>query len=364
MIKQSMTETPRGLAKSLNNEALNSQGNTVSSVSVVIPCFNEDRFIEKVLANLIEQYDDNAYEVVIVDGGSTDRTRAEIDRFVQTHPSFRVRVIDNPARHIPIGVNLGIAHSCGQLIVRMDAHSFPSPNYVRRCVELLSESEGTVVGMPWRISAGAETRTARAIALAVAHPFGIGDAKYRATALSGQQLVDTVPFGAFHKTLWRELGGFNEKLLANEDYDFNYRVRSHGGQVLLDTAAHCQYFARPTLKELCRQYFRYGYWKAQMVKLHPRSIKLRHLVAPAFVASLVALGALSPAWSPLVWLLLAIIIAYSSLALFFAALLARRSGAFDLLLPLILSFAAIHLCWGTGFILGLAPLGGRRSEVR
>lgn len=334
------------------------------TVSVIIPCFNEERFIEHVLTNLAAQYDEKSYEIIVVDGNSTDRTRAAIERFVAAHPAVRVGLVANSARHIPIGLNLGIAHARGEIVVRMDAHSLPSPNYVRRCVELLGESNAAVVGMPWRISAGAETLMAHAIALAVAHPFGIGDAKYRASALSGQQLVDTVPFGAFHKTLWQELGGFNEHLFANEDYDFNYRVRTRGGQVLLDTAAHCQYFARPTLKELSRQYFRYGYWKAQMVKLHPRSIKLRHLVAPGFVASLIASGALSLAWPVFVWLLLAIIVAYSSLALFFAAQLARRSGALNLLGPLFLSFTVIHLCWGAGFILGLAPRRARRSEAR
>ncbi len=334
------------------------------TVSVIIPCFNEERFIEQVLTNLAAQYDETAYEIIVVDGNSTDRTRAAIARFVAAHPAVRVGIVENSARHIPIGLNLGIAHARGEIIVRMDAHSIPSPNYVRRCVELLSEADAAVVGMPWRISAGAETLMARAIALAVAHPFGIGDAKYRAPALAEPQFVDTVPFGAFHKILWQELGGFNEKLFANEDYDFNYRVRTRGGQVLLDTAAHCQYFARPTLKELSRQYFRYGYWKAQMVKLHPRSIKLRHLVAPGFVAALVASGAFSLAWSPFVWLLLAIIVAYSALALFCAAQLARRGGAFNLLGPIFLSFTAIHLCWGTGFIVGLAPRRARRSGAR
>jgi glycosyltransferase involved in cell wall biosynthesis len=361
-----LTETHGVLAQTLNTEAPDSGqriGET-TSVSVVIPCFNEERLIEKVLANLIEQYHDDAYEVLVVDGGSTDGTRAAVDRFVEAHPSFCVQVIDNPARHIPVGVNLGIARARGQVIVRMDAHSTPSPNYVRRCVELLVETEASVVGMTLRVRAGADTLTARAIAIAVAHPFGIGDAKYRSAGLSGRQFVDTVPFGAFRKTLWQELGGFSENLLTNEDYDFNYRVRSRGGQVLLDTKAYCQYFARPTLRELSRQYFRYGYWKARMVQLHPRSIKLRQIVAPAFVTSLVASGALSLAWSPMVWVLLAIIIAYSSLALFYAAQLARRNGAFKLLFPLFLSFTVIHLCWGTGFILGLVPRRASRSEAR
>jgi hypothetical protein len=108
--------------------------------------------------------------------------------------------------------------------------------------------------------------------------------------------VDTVAFGSFRKSLWTELGGFNEGLHTNEDYDFNYRVRAAGGVVLLDRAEYSAYFARSTLRDLVKQYFRYGKWKARMIRLHPRSIKWRHLVAPMFVMSLIGLPLLGLWW--------------------------------------------------------------------
>ena len=149
-------------------------------VSIVIPCFNEERYIYKVLENLAGQYQSGRFEIVVVDGRSTDRTRERVADFKRAYPSLHVRLVDNPARNIPAGVNLGIEDARGDVIVRMDAHSIPSANYVRRCVEQLEgAAEVAVVGMPWRIRPGAETRAARSIALAVAHPFGIGDAKYR-----------------------------------------------------------------------------------------------------------------------------------------------------------------------------------------
>ncbi len=338
---------------------LDSSIHSVPFVSVVIPCYNEERFIGKVLSNLAAQYKREQYEIIIVDGMSSDKTREAVAEFIASNPEIQVRLIDNPARNIPTGLNTGIRDARGDIIVRMDAHSVPSDNYVRRCVELLDGSDIAVVGMPWVIRPGADTSTARAIALAVAHPFGIGDAKYRLSGLPSQ-FVDTVPFGAFRKSLWRELGGFNEDLLANEDYDFHYRVRRQNGRILLDTAGHCSYFARSTIKDLAIQYFRYGSWKAQMVKLHPRSIRWRQLVAPAFVSSLILLTALGPWWTPALWALLAIVGSYTALAFYFSFKLSQRGGAFSLIPLISLAFLAIHTAWGSSFLLGLLRRPPRR----
>jgi succinoglycan biosynthesis protein ExoA len=322
-------------------------------VSVVIPCFNEERFIGKVLENLVSQYEAGRLEIVVVDGMSTDRTREVVSQFIEERPELNVRLVDNPARNIPTALNVGIEHARGDIIVRMDAHSIPSANYVRRSVELLNNGDAAVVGMPWRIQPGRNTLTARAIALAVSHPFGIGDAKYRQQNLAGAQVVDTVPFGVFRKELWREAGRFNENLLSNEDYDFHYRVRQMGGRILLDAEGHSTYFARGTLKELAVQYFRYGKWKAQMIKLHPASLKLRQTVAPLFVASLIFLALLSIWWKLALVPLLAIIMLYTLLASLVAFKLSAKAGDFKLALVIPLAFFIIHVVWGGGFLLGL-----------
>ncbi len=317
-------------------------------VSVVIPCFNEEKFIHRVLETLSQQYDNEHCEIIVVDGMSVDGTRAEIARFINANPQVSVRLVDNPLKHIPAALNLGISSARGDIIVRMDAHSVPSENYVRTCVAGLRSGENAVIGMPWNIQPATDTATARAIALAVGHPFGIGDAKYRLHS-EGQQAVDTVPFGAFRRELWSQLGGFNEELLTNEDYEFNYRVRSAGGRVLLDGTAHAVYYARSSFKELARQYFRYGMWKAQMLKLHPQSIRLRHVVAPAFVASLLVLLILARWEIYAAWALLAIVGSYLLLALFSALQLCRRSRDYRLLVHIAIAFLVIHICWGTGF---------------
>ncbi len=339
-------------------------------VSIVIPCFNEERFIGKVLENTARQYASERLEIIVVDGMSTDGTRRVVEGFAQNlaksttanKAPLRVVIIDNPARNIPAALNLGINAARGEIIVRMDAHSVPSQNYVRRCVDVLQSDTAGIVGFPCQIKPRAETTEARAIALAVSHPFGIGDAKYRSTnAKTGY--VDTVPFGAFKKSLWTQLNGFDEALLANEDYDFYYRARKQGAKVLLDSTEFCTYFARPTLADLWTQYARYGRWKAQMLKLHPASLKVRQAVAPLFVLSIIVSLIGGFFWMPLWSLLMLIIIAYlagSGLAAIHAVSKTRRKK-YALVPEIMLAFLFIHLAWGGSLLWGLfsAPRAGR-----
>lgn len=324
-------------------------------VSVVIPCYNEERFILKALEQLADQYENSHYEIIVVDGMSTDNTRQVVTEFKQQHPELQVVLVDNPARHIPTALNLGVSAARGEIIARMDAHAVPSTGYIRRCVEALEQPDTGVVGMPCHVLPGANTLIARAIASGVSHPFGIGDAKYRLQAGDAQQeTVDTVAFACFRKSLWVDLGGFNESLLTNEDYDFNFRVRRSGRKVVLDRTGHCDYFARTELGELATQYRRYGGWKARMVRLQPDSIKLRHLVAPLFVLSLIALTLLALVWYPIGVLLAFEIGLYLLLALFFGWQIRNRTGdglAMMLVMPVI--FLTIHLSWGSSFLLGL-----------
>src|SRR5262249_16828833 len=121
------------------------------TVSVVIPCYNEERFILGVLEKLADQYDLERYEIIVVDGLSNDNTRALVARFQENNPLLQVRLVDNPARTIPAALNLGIAASQGEIIARMDAHAVPSAGYIWRCVEVLRETNAGVVGMPCKV---------------------------------------------------------------------------------------------------------------------------------------------------------------------------------------------------------------------
>ena len=317
-------------------------------VSVIIPCYNEQATIRQLLEAIYQQTFPRTYmEVVIADGLSEDATRDEIAGFQTGHPDLDVRIVDNNLRSIPSAINCALLASRGEIIVRMDAHSRPYHDYVERCVSALNSGFGDNVGGVWEIKPGDSSWMAKSIAVAAAHPLGVGDAGYRIGAQASA--VDTVPFGAFHRSLIDKIGLFDESLLTNEDYEFNARIRQSGGRVWLDPGIVTIYYARSTLRELARQYWRYGYWKFRMLRRHPDTLRWRQGLPPLFVASLIGLAIL--AWWPVAgWLLMLEFTLYGTVLLLAGLIVALRQRKIYLLIGLPLSIATMHLAWGGGFL--------------
>ncbi len=262
------------------------------SVSIIIPCYNEQGTIHKLLEAIYAQTFPRAdLEVVIAEGMSTDGTRGQIAAFSDSYPDLHIAVADNLNRSIPAALNCALKEAQGEIIIRLDAHSMPYPDYVERCVADLEMGLGENVGGIWEIRPGAQTWVAQSIAVAASHPLGVGDALYRHTATAAQ--VDTVPFGAFKRELLALVGFFDESLLTNEDYEFNARIRKSGGKVWLDPSIRSVYFARPTLANLAKQYTRYGFWKWRMLRRYPETLRWRQGLPPLFVLSLVVGAALA-----------------------------------------------------------------------
>lgn len=318
-------------------------------VSVIVPCYNEQSTIRLLLDALRAQTFPRAeMEVILADGMSTDGTRAMVAAFQKECPDLEVRVVDNVLRNIPSGVNRAIEAARGEIIVRSDAHSKPYPDYVANSVKALEDGYGDNVGGVWEIHPGAETWLARSIAAAAAHPLGVGDAMYRLAAKAAE--VDTVPFGAYRRGLIEKIGLYNESLLTNEDYEFNTRIRKSGGRVWLDPSIRSVYFARATLGELIRQYWRYGFWKWRMLRRFPDTVRWRQALPPAFVLSLLGLAVLSIFLPIARWLLVAEIILYFSILFLAGAYSALKQRTLLLLPGLPLAIAAMHISWGSGFL--------------
>jgi len=327
-------------------------------VSIILAVRNEERFIARTLdAVLHQEYPLEAMEILVADGASDDGTT---DAIRALDVAGRIRIIPNPRRIQAAGLNLAMQHAHGDIIVRVDGHTVIAPDYVRQCVALLHQTGAWNVGgcmHPIGL-----TPMGRAIAAAGTTVFAVPSAFH---VSSTAQYTDTVYMGAWPRTVLLALGGFDEHLRTNEDYELNYRIRRAGGRIYLSPALRSSYICRQTLPTLARQYLSYGVGKADTMRKYPASLRPRQLVAPAFVAILVsslAFWLISPVTRVL---LLTALLSYCLLSVAFslsAVWLRRPAYVLGLLWRLPLIYLTIHLCWGTGFWFGLLSSAVRRRD--
>ena len=329
-------------------------------VTVIMPIRNEATFIKRSLDSVLAQdYSPERMEIIIVDGVSEDGTREIIrqtlDRAnVLTCQRVNVQLLDNPSRIVPAALNTGLQHAHGDVIIRVDGHCEISPDYVRRCVEVLQQTGADNVGGLQR--AMGQGWVGQVIVLATGSPFGVGNARFRYSEKPGW--VDTVYLGAYRRGLFDRVGGFDEELVRNQDDEFNYRLLKAGGKIWLDPSVRSVYYSRASLKSLWRQYFQYGFWKVRVMQKHPRQMRPRQFVPPIFVAALLGSALLAP-FTRLRGLPLALVAGSYILADLAASVWTARKGGWQYLPLLPIVFATLHLSWGLGFLIGLVRFAGR-----
>lgn len=320
-------------------------------VSVVMPVRNEAQFIKSCLDALLAQdYAPDRMEVIIVDGMSDDRTRAIVQQVAMNDE--RVVMIDNPRKITPCAMNLGIKRATGDVIVRVDGHAVIPPNYVSECLKWLFKEK--VEGVGGAVDSESGSYIGEAIAIGMSSPFGIGGSGFRTVGRKGIPVqVDTLPFWAFRRSVFDRVGWFNEEMVRHQDYEFNYRLRSSGGRLLLLPWLRVKYYVRSTLPKFWRQYWQYGVWKGRFLRTYPRSARVRHFVPPIFVLALISMILLVVLAPALGTRYLALVAGTYLIFLVAATLILVARGHIKQapLIPLIL--LSLHVVWGAGVWVGL-----------
>jgi glycosyltransferase involved in cell wall biosynthesis len=328
-------------------------------VSIVVPCRNEAAYIRQTLDSILaNEYPRDRLEVLIVDGMSDDGTRAVIAECARRHPV--IQLLDNPKRATPHALNLGISRARGSIIMRMDAHASYPPNYIADLVDCMERTGADSVGASWRTQPGDTTIMARAIAAALAHPFGIGNSRFR---LGTDRLrdVDTLACGCYRREVFERLGLFDEELLRSQDSEFTFRLLRAGGRVMLVPGVIVNYYTRESLGKLWRMFFQYGYFKPLVARKVGAVMTARQLV-PALFVSTVGLAALLAPWFSAARVLLALALgAYVTADFLAAAILARRTGML-VGLASSLVFPVVHLAYGFAYLLGTLDFVIRRRR--
>ncbi len=330
-------------------------------VSVVMPVRNEEKNIEHSLrAVLAQDYPADRMQVIVVDGSSEDSTAHTATRIAEearTNHRADVLIMSNPAKATPVSLNLALSRATGDVVVRVDGHTEIASDYVRRCLDALATSGADNVGGVQR--AMGRTGVGRAFAVASSSRFGAGDARFRYS--KSEAWVDTVYMGAFRRSVFDKVGGFDEELLRNQDDEFNLRVRRAGGRVFLDPSIRSTYRPREKLGELWDQYFGYGLFKVLVIRKHSRISSWRQLVPAAFVLALVASVVVATATRipPI-----AAIVAgpYVIAVVVMSFWLGRRDPESVILLQAV--FPIMHFAYGLGFLAGLWRWRRRSAVVQ
>jgi glycosyltransferase involved in cell wall biosynthesis len=255
-------------------------------VSVLIPCRNEVQNIEECL-NHIFNFDppNGGFEVIVIDGMSTDGTREILMRLKEQYP--QMVLIDNPKRTVSYGMNLGIQRAKGEYIVRTDTRCIHPKSYLSDLIELSERTGADNVGGVL-VPISGETYVQKSIARAYESRIAMGGALRDRGDFVGE--TDTVYGGCFKRQRLLEIGMYDEEMVRNQDDELSFRLRERGGKIIQDGRIKVQYWPRRFYWQLFKQFMQYGYWKVMVIKKHPQQASLRHFLPVALVLGFITLG--------------------------------------------------------------------------
>lgn len=302
-------------------------------VSVIMPVLNEENHLADAVNSVLAQ--DFEGELLLALGPSVDGTNRVAKELANADE--RIRLIDNPRGLTTVGMNISIAQAKHDYIVRIDAHSEPQGDYIRRGIEILNETKSDLIGGV--MSAEGKTLFQRAVAWAYTSRFGLGGASYHVGGQAGE--AESAYLGIFRKSALQRVSGYDESIIRGEDWDLAQRIKASGGRVWFSPELSVTYWPRSNWTGLVKQFYSTGVWRGDLTKRDLARTSLRYFIPPVLVLSLLlgnllATLGLAIGWLPLLGYLTAIVLV----------------GFLSKLAPVPLVLATMHLSWGVGFIIG------------
>lgn len=323
-------------------------------VSIIIPCRNEEKYIGKCLDSIVLQNFPKAkMEVLVVNGASEDKTKEIVKEYTGRYPF--IKLLENPKKFTPFGLNTGIKAAKGEVIVRMDAHAGYKKNYVLKCLNYLEKSGADNVGGIIKTLPAENTLSAKAIAFSLSHPFGVGSSYFRLGSKK-PKLVDTVFGGCYKRKVFEKIGLYNEKLTRSQDIEFNKRLKKGGGKILLVPEITAFYYPQADFKKFLKHNFNDGIWTTYPLKFGIKIFSFRHLIPLLFVSFLSILIIFSFLFPVFLYLFLFTILVYFSAGFYFSIKTAKKNKDFSFLFLMPVSFACRHIGYGFGSFWGLVKL--------
>lgn len=320
-------------------------------LTIICPIYNEEKYIARCIESIMHQdYPKDDLEVLFVDGMSTDRTREIIVGYLPQCPYLRV--LDNPQKIVPYAMNKGISEAKGDIIMRLDAHTFYEPNYCSAIVKRLKELNADNVGCVCKTDVLNKTPKTLAIREVLSNKFGVGNSAFR-TGITGVKEVDTVPFGCWPRRVFEQYGLYDVRLVRNQDIELNKRIINGGGKIYIIPDTFCTYFARESFKGLAKNNFGNGKWNILTVYYthNMRSLSVRHFIPLMFVSGIIVPTLVGIFWNLALLLSALVLLVYLlALGIISAKLAIMKKLNFFYLLW---CFITLHCSYGWGSLIGV-----------
>jgi succinoglycan biosynthesis protein ExoA len=325
-------------------------------VSIVMPALNEEDYIEAAIRSVLPRADAIDYELLVMDGGSTDRTEAIVTALGAANP--RIKLIRNPRRIQSAAMNIAArdADPRAKYLLRADCHADYPDGFAERTVAALRETGAASVVVT--MHSQGKGCVQKAVAAASNSRLGNGGSAHRRAG--GSAYVEHGHHAAFDRATYLELGGYDESFRHNEDAEYDQRVVRSGRRIYLLGDLAIRYFPRDGLVALARQYKNYGWGRANTLLKHRARPRLRQML-PVVILLGNAVAALLALFEPL---FLAVPLLYAALCCGWGLVLALKAA--DACVALSgLAAMVMHMSWAFGFLsrLGRAVTGGAPHPV-
>lgn len=234
-------------------------------VSVLIPAYNEERVIERSVAQVLESRNVRV-EVIVIDDGSRDRTSEIVRESFGQDRRVRLLTLQNGGK--ARALNRGLELATGDIVVALDADTQFERDTIARLARWFAADPklGAVAG-----NAKVGNRINIVTKWQALEYITAQNLERRALARLGAMTVVPGAVGAWRKQAILDVGGYPPETLA-EDQDLTIAVQRAGWQVSYDQSAIAWTEAPQTLKQLARQRFRWAFGTIQCIWKHKRII--------------------------------------------------------------------------------------------
>ena len=327
-------------------------------VSIIISAFNEEKYLPGLIEDIKAQtYSHNLLEIVFINAMSTDKTKEIMEDFQRSDTDFfRVKVSDNPKKVQPSGFNLGYSISSGDVVVKVDAHSKITSDFIEKSVATIQSGENICGGKRPTIVETTDNFS-KTLNLVEENMFGSSIADYRKA--DGERYVNSIFHGMYRKEVFEKVGLLNEKLIRTEDNEIHYRIRKNGYKIRYSNDILSYQYTRPTVKRMLKQKYSNGYWIGKVSHVYPKAFSIFHFVPLVFVLGII-FSLLMLSLTKIFAILLGVSYLLFTALVTVMTIINNKFNATLLLIPFLLF--SVHFSYGWGTLVGLIKGFGWKKE--